>query len=36
VVAADLPAGIVAAGVPARTMREIGEDDRVEVLRRLT
>ena len=31
VVTKDLPAGVVAAGVPARILREIGEDDRVEV-----
>jgi maltose O-acetyltransferase len=31
VVTKDLPAGIVAAGVPARVLREIGDDDRVEV-----
>jgi maltose O-acetyltransferase len=31
VVTKDLPAGVVAAGVPARIMREIGEQDRVEV-----
>ena len=31
VVARDLPAGVVAAGVPARVLREIGERDRVEV-----
>jgi maltose O-acetyltransferase len=31
VVTEDLPAGIVAAGVPARVLREIGDDDRVEV-----
>jgi len=29
VVASDLPAGVVAAGVPARVIREIGEADRV-------
>ena len=31
VVTKDLPAGVVAAGVPARVLREIGEHDRVEV-----
>jgi maltose O-acetyltransferase len=31
VVTGDLPAGVVAAGVPARVLREIGERDRVEV-----
>ena len=31
VVTKDLPAGVVAAGVPARVLRQIGEDDRVEV-----
>jgi maltose O-acetyltransferase len=31
VVTNDLPAGVAAAGVPARIMREIGEQDRVEV-----
>jgi maltose O-acetyltransferase len=30
VVMRDLPAGVVAAGVPARVLREIGPDDRVE------
>jgi maltose O-acetyltransferase len=34
VVARDLPAGVVAAGVPAKAVREIGEDDRVAVPRR--
>ena len=33
VVARDLPAGVVAVGVPARVLREIGEGDRVEVPR---
>lgn len=31
VVTGDLPAGVVAAGVPARVIREIGEADRVAV-----
>jgi maltose O-acetyltransferase len=31
VVTKDLPEGVVAAGVPARVLREIGEQDRVEV-----
>jgi maltose O-acetyltransferase len=31
VVTRDLPAGVVAVGVPARVLREIGPDDRVEV-----
>jgi maltose O-acetyltransferase len=33
VVSRDLPAGVVAAGVPARILREIGEGDRVKVPR---
>jgi maltose O-acetyltransferase len=33
VVTEDLPARVVAAGVPARVLREIGEEDRVEVPR---
>jgi maltose O-acetyltransferase len=31
VVTRDLPAGVVAMGVPARVLREIGEQDRVEI-----
>jgi maltose O-acetyltransferase len=31
VVAKDLPAGVVAVGVPARPIREIGEADRIEI-----
>jgi acetyltransferase-like isoleucine patch superfamily enzyme len=31
VVTRDLPAGVVAAGVPARVLREIGDRDRVAV-----
>jgi maltose O-acetyltransferase len=31
VVTRDLPAGVLAAGVPARVVREIGPEDRVEV-----
>jgi maltose O-acetyltransferase len=31
VVTKDLPSGVVAAGTPARVLREIGEQDRVEV-----
>jgi sugar O-acyltransferase (sialic acid O-acetyltransferase NeuD family) len=34
VVTRDLPAGVVAAGVPARVLREIGDADRVEVPQR--
>ena len=33
VVSRDLPAGVVAAGVPARVLREIDERDRIEVPR---
>jgi maltose O-acetyltransferase len=33
VVTKDLPAGVVAAGTPARVLREIGEQDRIEVPR---
>ena len=33
VVTKDLPPGVVAAGIPARVLREIGEQDRVEVPR---
>ena len=36
VVARDLPAGVVAVGVPARVLREISDHDRVEVPRRQT
>jgi maltose O-acetyltransferase len=36
VVTRDLPAGVVAAGVPARALREIGEEDRVALPRRPT
>jgi maltose O-acetyltransferase len=36
VVTRDLPAGVVAAGVPARVLREIGDADRVEVPPRVT
>ncbi|MCW2959254.1 MAG: sugar O-acetyltransferase [Solirubrobacterales bacterium] len=32
VVTRDLPAGVVAAGVPARVLREVGDADRVSVL----
>ena len=31
VVARDLPAGVVAMGVPARVLRQIGEQDRIEI-----
>ena len=31
VVTRDLPAGVVAMGVPARVVREISERDRVEI-----
>jgi maltose O-acetyltransferase len=31
VVARDLPAGVVAVGVPARVVREIGDADRIEI-----
>jgi maltose O-acetyltransferase len=31
VVTKDLPPGVVAAGVPARVLREIGDQDRVDV-----
>ena len=34
VVAADLPPGVVAAGVPARILREIGDRDRIDVRNR--
>src|SRR3954454_9584403 len=31
VVARDLPSGVVAAGVPARVLREIGDGDRIDI-----
>src|SRR3954452_22414596 len=31
VVTRDLPAGVVAMGVPARVLREVGEQDRIEL-----
>jgi acetyltransferase-like isoleucine patch superfamily enzyme len=31
VVTRDLPAGVVAMGVPARVLREIGEQNRIEI-----
>jgi maltose O-acetyltransferase len=34
VVTRNLPAGVVAVGVPARVLREIGEEDHVEIPRR--
>jgi maltose O-acetyltransferase len=36
VVTRNLPAGVIAAGVPARVLREIGDGDRVDVPRRAT
>jgi maltose O-acetyltransferase len=33
VVTRDLPAGVLAAGTPARALRELGEEDRVEIPR---
>jgi len=31
VVTRDLPAGVVAAGAPAKALREIGDDDRIDL-----